>query len=140
MLRAFSVVAGGWANHQALLVRALQDLTPEQLDLRTAPHQWAIWQLAGHIAGARTYWFYDWMGEGDPAVRDLFRVTSTTVPDLPVEDAGWEDDEDHPRDAAELVEGLSRDVGCRSKTACADGPRRIWWPRSPSTDPEAIGR
>jgi hypothetical protein len=47
------------------------------------------------------------MGEGDPTVRDLFRVSSTTVPDLPLGDAGWEDDEDHPRDAAELVEGLS---------------------------------
>ena len=99
-------VTDGWANHQALLVRALRDLTPEQLDLRAAPHHWAIWQLAGHVAGARTYWFYDWMGEGDPAVRDLFRVTSTTLPDLSLEDAGWEDDEDHPRDAAELVEGL----------------------------------
>ena len=94
-----------------LLVRALQGLTPEQLDLRTAPHQWAIWQLAGHMAGARAYWFYDWMGEGDPAVRDLFRVTSTTVPDLPLEDAGWEDDEDHPRDAAELGRRPHRDVG-----------------------------
>ena len=101
-----SVVADGWANHQALLVGALKDLTPDQLGLRTAPHQWAVWQIAGHTAGARAYWFQDWMGEGDPAVRDLFRVASTTVPDLPLEDAGWEDDEDHPRDADELVEGL----------------------------------
>jgi uncharacterized damage-inducible protein DinB len=104
---ALSVVRDGWANHQELLVGALKGLTPEQLNLRTAPHQWAVWQLAGHMAGSRSYWFHDWIGEGEPAVRDLFRVASTTVPDLPLEDAGWEDDEDHPRDAAELVEGLS---------------------------------
>lgn len=36
----------------------------------------------------------------------MFRVASTTVPDLPLEDAGWEDDEDHPRDAAELVQAF----------------------------------
>jgi uncharacterized damage-inducible protein DinB len=33
-------------------------------------------------------------------------VASTTVPDLPLEDAGWEDDEEHPRSAPELVDGL----------------------------------
>ena len=48
------------------------------------------------------------LGEGDPSTRDLFRVDSTTVPDLPLEDAGWEDDEDHPRNAEELVDGLTR--------------------------------
>ena len=101
------VVRDGWTNHQALIVGALQDLTPEQLGLRTGPEQWTVWQSAGHIAGARAYWFHDWMGEGDPSVRALFRVASTTVPDLPLEDAGWEDDEAHPRDAAELVEGLT---------------------------------
>ncbi len=104
---SLSVIADGWANHQAQLVRALQDLTPEQLDLRTAPQQWAVWQLAGHMAGVRAYWFHDWLGEGDPGVRDLFRVEQTTVPDLPLEDAGWEDDEDRPRTAHELVEGLT---------------------------------
>jgi len=98
----------GWAAHQALVIKALRDLTPEQLDLRTAPHQWAVWQLAGHVAGSRAYWFHDVLGEGDASTRDLFRVESTTVPDLPLEDAGWEDDEDHPRSAGELVDGLRR--------------------------------
>src|ERR1044072_8382779 len=45
-----SVIADGWANHQDLLVRALRNLTPEQLALRTAPHQWAVWPLGGHTA------------------------------------------------------------------------------------------
>ena len=96
----------GWANYQRLVLAAIRELTPEQLALRTASHQWAVWQLAGHVAGARAYWFHDFLGEGDPATRDTFRVLSTTVPDLRLEDAGWEDDEDHPRGAAEIVEAF----------------------------------
>lgn len=98
----------GWANYQRLLLDMLGGLTPEQLGARTAPHQWAVWQLAAHLAGSRAYWLHDVLGEGDPALRDLFRVSSTTVPDLPLEDAGWEDDETHPREADELVDGLER--------------------------------
>jgi uncharacterized damage-inducible protein DinB len=104
-LRVFSE---GWEHHQDLMVGMVRDLTPEQLDLRPAPGTWSVWQLAGHIAGSRAYWFHDVLGEGEDAVRDMFRVTATTVPDLPLEDAGWEDDEDHHRGSAELVEGLER--------------------------------
>ena len=96
----------GWENYQRLVVAAIRELTPEQLALRTASHQWAVWQLAGHMAGVRTFWFHDVLGEGDTATRDMFRVASSTVPDLPIEDAGWEDDEDHPRSAAELAEAF----------------------------------
>lgn len=98
----------GWANHQRLLLDAVRDLTPEQLGLRTAPHMWAVWQLAAHLAGSRVFWFHDILGEDDESDRDIFRVANTTVPDLPLEDAGWEDDEEHPRDAAELVDALTR--------------------------------
>ena len=76
--------------------------------LRPAPERWAVWQLASNMVGARVYWFHDILGEGDAALHDLFRVTSTTVPDLPLEDAGWEDDEDHPRTAAEIVDGFAQ--------------------------------
>jgi uncharacterized damage-inducible protein DinB len=98
----------GWARHQALVIDALLPLTPEQLALRTAPHQWAVWQLSAHVAGSRACWFNEVLGEGDPATRDLFRVDSTTVTGMSLEDAGWEDDEDHPRSAEELVVGLRR--------------------------------
>ncbi len=60
------------------------------------------------MAGSRAYWLHDILGEGDPAVRERFRVASTTVPGLPLEDAGWEDDENHPRDAAEIVEAFEQ--------------------------------
>jgi uncharacterized damage-inducible protein DinB len=96
----------GWANHHRLIVSVLRDLDASQLAIRPAPDAWAVWQLASHVAGARSYWFHDVLGEGDDAVRDRFRVEHTTVEGLPIEDAGWEDDEDHPRDAAEIVEAL----------------------------------
>lgn len=98
----------GWANYQRLLLDAIRDLTPEQLGLRPAPGLWAVWQLAGHAAGSRAYWFHDVLGEGDAGTRDMFHVASTTVPDLLIEDAGWEDDENHPRGSAEIVEAFDR--------------------------------
>src|SRR5262245_15514567 len=107
-IAALEPFSEGWATYQALVIDALRGLTAEQLALRTAPHQWTVWQLAGHVAGARAYWFHDVLGEGDPSTRDLFRVEQTTVPGVSLDDAGWEDDEDHPRDAAELVNGLER--------------------------------
>jgi uncharacterized damage-inducible protein DinB len=105
---ALQPIHEGWARHQALVVKTLAALTPDQLNLRTAPHQWAIWQLAGHVAGSRAYWFHEVLGEGEAATRDLFRVERTTVPGLSLKDAGWEDVEDRPRTAKELVGGLSR--------------------------------
>jgi len=98
----------GWARHQGRLIDAIRGLDPDQLAFRTAPNQWAVWQLAAHMAGSTAYWFHDVLGEGDPATRDLFRVDRTTVPGLSLENAGWEDDEDHPRNAEELVDGLTR--------------------------------
>jgi uncharacterized damage-inducible protein DinB len=98
----------GWAGYQRLLLEAIRPLNAEQLASRTAPFQWAVWQLASHMAGTRAYWFHEVIGEGDEEVGHMFAVESTTVPDLPLEDAGWEDDEDHPRTAAELVDALER--------------------------------
>jgi uncharacterized damage-inducible protein DinB len=98
----------GWAAYQRLLLEAIEPLTGPQLASRTAPFQWSVWQLAAHMAGSRAYWFHDVLGEGDAAVREMFRVDSTTVRDLPLEDAGWEDDERHPRKASELVVAFDR--------------------------------
>jgi uncharacterized damage-inducible protein DinB len=98
----------GWAGYQRLFLDAIRPLTTDQLSSRTAPFQWAVWQLAAHMAGSRAYWFHDVLGEGDAAVRDMFRVEETTVPDLPLEDAGWEDDERRPRTATELVDAFER--------------------------------
>jgi hypothetical protein len=96
----------GWENYQRLLIEALRPLMPRQMALRPAPGQWAVWLIASHMAGARMYWFHDVLGEGDSALRDRFRVAQTTVPGLPVEMAGWEDDENHPRASDEVVAAL----------------------------------
>jgi uncharacterized damage-inducible protein DinB len=113
---------GGWADHQARLLDCLRPLTDDQVRLRPDPDAWAVWQLASNMAGARAHWFHDVLGEGEPSVRDRFRVAATTVPGLPLEDAGWEDDEDHPRSAAELVSAFETtwrliDDGLRRWTA-----------------------
>jgi uncharacterized damage-inducible protein DinB len=96
----------GWATHERRLLAAIAELNSEQLALRPAPAEWSIWQLASHMAGSRAYWFHEVLGEGDPAIRDMFRVASTTVPGLSLEKAGWEDDETHPRPATEIVEAF----------------------------------
>ncbi|MBA2370223.1 MAG: DinB family protein [Chloroflexi bacterium] len=105
---ALSAFYDGWADHQKRLLASLSPLTDEQMKLRPGPDRWAVWQLASNMAGARAHWVHDILGEGHVAVRDMFRVASTTVPDLPLEDAGWEDDENHPRSAAELVDAFER--------------------------------
>jgi uncharacterized damage-inducible protein DinB len=98
----------GWAHHQAEFIRVLGPLNAEQLALRQVPEHWAIWQLASNMASGRAYWFHDILGEGPAETRDMFRMTRTTVPGLPLSDAGWEDDEDQPRSAAELVDAFER--------------------------------
>jgi uncharacterized damage-inducible protein DinB len=98
----------GWVGYQRLLLDAIRPLNAEQLSAKTASFQWAIWQLAAHMAGSRAYWWHEVLGEGDEAVGHLFAVESTTVPDLALEDAGWEDDETHPRSANELTDALER--------------------------------
>src|SRR3954462_2268519 len=100
----------GWADHQTRLVGLLGRLTDDQLTLRPSnePEHWAIWQLASNMAGGRAYWFHDVLGEGTAEVRDMFHVASTTVPGLPLSDAGWEDDENRPRTAGELVLAFER--------------------------------
>lgn len=98
----------GWANQQQQLLDVIRPLTDGQMRLRPASDQWAIWQLASNMAGGRAYWFGEILGEGDADVRDMFRVASTTIPGLPPEDAGWEDDEDHPRSAAEVVDAFEK--------------------------------
>jgi uncharacterized damage-inducible protein DinB len=108
MTDALQTFYRGWADYQRLLLDRLRTLTPDEVRLRTGLEMWAVWQLAAHMAGARIYWLHDVLGEGDADVRDMFRMETTTVPGLPLEDAGWEDDENHPRDAGELIEALSR--------------------------------
>jgi uncharacterized damage-inducible protein DinB len=38
----------------------------------------------------------------------MFRVDRTTVPGLSLEEAGWEDDADHPRAASEIIDAFEQ--------------------------------
>jgi uncharacterized damage-inducible protein DinB len=105
-LAAIGTLVGGWAAYQERLLAAIAPLSNDQMELRPTTDHWAVWQLASNMAGGRAYWFHDVLGEGDPSVRAMFHVASTTVPGLPIEDAGWEDDENRPRAAAEIVEAF----------------------------------
>ena len=57
----------------------------------------------------------------------MFRVASTTVPGLPLSDAGWEDDENHPRMPPSWSTPWRRRGRCRGVPRPLDGagPRRV---------------
>lgn len=84
----------GWGKCDARLVEALRSLSSEQLKLRAAPSQWPIWAIAAHTAGARVYWLCGVLKE---------KGAETTPFSDPLSGLGWEDDEDTPRGADELV-------------------------------------
>ncbi len=84
----------GWETYQQGLVEIIAPLSPEQLALPAASHQWTIGMLAQHIVANRVWWFQVWMGEGSP---DLASI------------AHWDpaaETEQPPLSAAELVAGL----------------------------------
>ncbi len=80
----------GWDVYEGHLVKAIEPLTPEQLELRIAPNLRSIGLLAKHIVRTRAGWLYNMMGEGDADVAAI---------------AQWEHDGEVPP-TAELVRGL----------------------------------
>jgi uncharacterized damage-inducible protein DinB len=87
LLRYYS----GWEVFQRDTVAATSSLTPEQLGLRSAPPMWSVGMLLTHMVAARASWFHGWMEHG-PA--ELVRYPA------------WDETNDSPRSAAELVQGL----------------------------------
>lgn len=81
-----------WQDYNAALMEAVRGLSEEQLAWRASSQQWAIWQIVGHLAGARAYWFQ--------FLKESNEETAKIVED------GWEDHEDQPRNAGELVWAL----------------------------------
>ena len=62
-------IYGGWHTYQALLIKALTPLSPNQLALRATPSLRSIEDIATHVIGARARWFYKLMGEGARSLR-----------------------------------------------------------------------
>lgn len=48
----------GWDGYQVALLRAVRDLTPEQMTLRPAPSLRSAGEIVGHIAFGRLDWFH----------------------------------------------------------------------------------
>ncbi len=80
----------GWDVYQGHLVKAIEPLTAEQLELKISPHLRSIGQLARHIVRTRAGWLHRMMGEGGPDIAAI---------------AQWEYEGEVPS-TAELVRGL----------------------------------
>ena len=90
---------GDWRRYNALIVRALRQMSDDELGLRamhgdtSSSTHWPIWAIAGHTVGTRVYWLCDVLGEPG----------AETTPFSNAAAGGWEDDLDHPRSADELA-------------------------------------
>jgi uncharacterized damage-inducible protein DinB len=109
-----------WPRADGRLRDAVARLDADRLALRASPGHGAVWALAAHVAGARTYWLCGWFGEPG--------ADRTPFPD-PASGVGWEDDEDHPRSGDELAWALEStfDVvrGCLERWPVEDLGRAV---------------
>jgi uncharacterized damage-inducible protein DinB len=106
-----------WPVYNARLTEVIAAMTDEQLAIRPAPDRWPIWATVGHTAGTRVYWLC--FEAGEPGAE------TTPWPELNLD--GWEDDLDHPRSAAELVQALD------STWAIIDRCLDTWTPETLAT-------
>jgi len=58
----------GWDLYNGHLIKALQPLTPQQLELTIAPNLRSIGQLARHIIRTRAGWLHGVLSEGDSEI------------------------------------------------------------------------
>lgn len=86
-----------WPTYNERIIEIVREMTPEQLAIRPAASRWPVWATAAHIAGVRVYWLCGFLGEPG--------AETTPWPDKGM-DLLWEDVEDHPRTAEELVMAL----------------------------------
>src|SRR5262249_726945 len=86
-----AAVYAGWEDFHHLLVKTVEPLTPEQLDLRAAAHLRTLRTLAAHIVRTRVSWFHGLMSMGGMEYEGLMTFDH---PDKPA----W--------DATELVRGM----------------------------------
>ena len=80
-----------WQDYQEALKRAIAPLTEEQLQRRLIPGLRTSGEIAEHIVFGRTLHLHRTLGEGVAELTPLLR---------------WEDTDDPPHTAAEIVQGL----------------------------------
>jgi hypothetical protein len=95
--RAFA----SWHDYQDALTRAIAPLTEEQLQRRLIPHLRTPGEIAEHIVVGRALHLHRTLSEGAAELTPLLR---------------WEDADDPPHTAAEIVHGL--DLTWRFITGC----------------------
>ena len=86
-----------WPQYNRRFTERVAELTDEQLAFRPSAEHWPIWAIVGHTAGSRVYWLCHVFGEPG----------AETTPFAGPYGEGWEDDLDHPRSAAELVDAMT---------------------------------
>ena len=85
-----------WPQYNKRLTDVVARMSDGPLALRPDPTRAPVWAIVGHIAGTRIFWLCGVIGESG----------AETTPFGDPGGPGWEDDEDKPRDAAELVQAL----------------------------------
>ena len=80
-----------WQDYQEALKRAIAPLTEEQMQRRLLPGLRTPGEIAEHIAFGRALWLHRTLGEGVAELTPLLR---------------WEDADDPPHTAAEILHGL----------------------------------
>jgi len=80
-----------WQDYQEALKRAIAPLTEEQMQRRLMPGLRTPGEIAEHIAFGRALWLHRALGEAAAELTPLLR---------------WEDADDPPHAAAEIVQGL----------------------------------
>jgi len=89
----------GWDTYQNHLIKAIEPLTAEQLELKISPDLRSIGSLARHIIRTRAGWLNGLMGEGGPDVAGIARweyegdvpPTAELVRDLKVTFQAWQE-------------------------------------------------
>jgi hypothetical protein len=97
MALSLASVYPDWPQYAARIRGGIGGLNADQLAIRGGPEHAPIWALAAHVAAMRMYWLCGVFGEPG--------ADATPWPN-PLTDPGWEDDESHPRSAAELTQAL----------------------------------
>ncbi len=90
-----------WQDYQEALKRAIAPLTPEQLQRRLVPGLRSSGEIAEHIVFGRALHLHRTLSQGGAELTPLLR---------------WEDADDPPHTAAEILNGL--DLTWRFITAC----------------------
>ena len=59
-----SAILSGWQGYQEVLIKTVESLEPDQLDLRMNEDLRSVGEILAHMVGVRARWFHHLMGDG----------------------------------------------------------------------------